>query len=406
MENENIEVKWKKRFAILWTGQTISIFTSAVIQMALIWYLIDRTKSAAILSLATMVGFVPRAVLGPFIGVFVDRYDRKTIMIIADVFIAVMTGVLVAVGIYCELPIWLIMVVLFLRSIGEAFHVPSLQAITPMIVPKDKITNCAGYVQGMESISLLLSPAVAAVLYGSFRISNILLFDVVGAGVAMITIVMSKIPSSSRDKKEEVPNLLREAREGMEVLRSKKGMFSLTLIGALYAMIYFPIGTLYPLLCMSYFGGSFKDSSVVEIIFSAGTLLGALLLGIFGGKISKIKAIISSIFVMGVGLLITGILQKEQFPVFVILAGIMGLTIPFYHGVLTAIYQLRFEEQHLGRVLSLSSSLGMIAMPLGLVLSGVFADKIGVNRWFLLSGIFTIMIAIFCRSLPSLKKYE
>lgn len=371
--------------------------------MAIIWYLTDKTKSAAILSLATLAGFLPQAVLGPFIGVFIDRYDRKRIMILADLFIALVTFILVIVGWFESLPIWLIMTILSLRSIGTAFHEPSLQAVTPMIVPKEYLTNCAGYTQGMESLSLLLSPAVAAILYSSFNISFILLTDILGAAIAVATILLAKIPKTIRTDHEMAPNLLREAKEGLTVLREEKGMMSLMIISSLYAMIYFPIGTLYPLICMSYFGGTFKDSSIVEIVFSAGTLIGAVILGKWGERINKIYAIILSIAVMGVGLIITGILQPDQFKVFIVLAGIMGITIPFYYGILIAIYQLKMKEQYLGRVLSLSTSLGMIAMPLGLILSGSFADVIGVEKWFLLSGLLTVTIAVICYMLPSLR---
>lgn len=396
-------MSWKRKFAIIWIGQTTSIFTSSIIQMAIIWYLTDKTKSAAILSLATFAGFLPQAVLGPFIGVLIDRYDRKTIMILADLFIASVTFALVIVGLFGSLPIWLIMAVLSLRSIGTAFHEPSLQAVTPMIVPKEYLTNCAGYTQGMESISLLLSPAVAAILYSSFNISFILLTDILGAVIAVATILITKIPKASRPGHEMTPNLLKEAKEGFTVLHVEKGMMSLMIMTSLYAMIYFPIGTLYPLICMSYFGGTFKDSSIVEIVFSSGTLLGAVILGRLGERINKIYAIILSITVMGVGLIITGILHPDQFKVFIVLAGFMGITIPFYYGVLTAIYQVKFKEQYLGRVLSLSTSLGMIAMPLGLILSGSFADVIGVEKWFFLSGLLTVGIAIICFMLPSLR---
>ena len=400
---DNYRITWKRRFAVIWIGQTISIFTSSVIQMAIIWYLIDKTKSATILSLATLAGFLPQAVLGPFIGVLIDRYNRKKIMILADISIALVTLILVIVAWFGALPIWLIMMSLFLRSIGTAFHEPSLQAITPMIVPKEYLTNCAGYTQGMESVSLLLSPAVAAILYSTFNISLILLTDIIGAAIAVATILITKIPSTSRTDHEMAPNLLREAKEGLTVLRQEKGMMSLMIIGSLYAMIYFPIGTLYPLICMSYFGGTFQDSSIVEIVFSAGTLLGALILAKWGERMNKIYAIILSIAVMGVGLIITGSLHPDQFKVFIVLAGFMGITIPFYYGVLTAIYQIKIQEQYLGRVLSLSTSLGMIAMPLGLILSGSFADVIGVEKWFFLSGLLTVTIAVICYMLPSLR---
>ena len=224
---------WKKKFIIIWIGQTISIFTSSVIQMAIIWYLIDTTKSATILSLATLMGFLPQAVLGPFIGVLIDRYNRKKIMILADLSIAFVTLLLAIVSWFATLPIWLIMMVLFLRSIGTAFHEPSLQAVTPIIVPKEYLTNCAGYTQAMESVSFLLSPAVAAILYSKLNISLILLTDIVGAAIAVLTILIIKIPKISRTDHEVAPNLLREAREGFHALREEKGMMSLMMIGSL-----------------------------------------------------------------------------------------------------------------------------------------------------------------------------
>ena len=96
--DKSSSISWKRNFAVIWSGQAASIFTSAVIQMALIWYLTDKTGSAAILSLATLVGFLPQAILGPFIGVLIDRYDRKWIMIVADLVIAAFTLLLAAVG--------------------------------------------------------------------------------------------------------------------------------------------------------------------------------------------------------------------------------------------------------------------------------------------------------------------
>lgn len=388
---------------MLWTGQAVSIFTSSVIQVAIIWYLTEKTGSAAILSLATLVGFLPQAVLGPFIGVLIDRHNRKTIMILSDAFIAAVTLVLVFAGSYGELPVWLIMIILFARSIGTAFHIPSLQAVTPLIVPKESLTNCAGYSQTFKSISFLLSPAVAAALYGIWSINVIFLLDVAGALFAIFTLCITKVPSPNKDKEVHVPNVIREAKEGLTILRQEQGMMSLLLIGALYAVIYMPIGTLYPLISMSYFGGTFVESGVVEIAFSAGTLLGSVALGIWGGKIDKIGTIAKSIGGMGIGLAITGLLPPSGFRVFVVLAMVMGVTTPFYWGVQTAIFQLKIKPEYLGRVLSVSSSLAMIAMPLGLIMSGAFAQVIGVEKWFLISGILAVALALICAMMPSLR---
>ncbi|RPF47336.1 DHA3 family macrolide efflux protein-like MFS transporter [Hydrogenoanaerobacterium saccharovorans] len=394
---------WKTKFILLWSGQAVSILTSSILQMAIVWYLTEKTGSAAILSFATLIGFLPQAILGTFIGVYIDRYNRKTIMILSDLFIAGASLILVVVGFWGEIPIWLIIVVLFIRSIGTAFHYPSLQAVTPLIVPKDQLTKYAGYSQSFESVSMVASPAISAVLFGLWDLNIIILLDVFGAMFAVFMLCIVEIPKLTARAECATPHVIKEVREGLSILNKEPGTTALLAISALYAVIYFPIGTLYPLITMTYFGGTFTQSSVVEVVFSFGMLTGSLLLGILGRKINKIRAISGSIAVYGAGVLLTGLLPPNGFYVFIILSAIMGVSVPFYTGVEISILQMKIKEEYLGRILSLSASISMVAMPLGLVLSGTFAEVIGVEKWFLFSGIFTLILAVVSLIIPSLK---
>lgn len=398
------QINWKRNFSILLTGQAISVFTSSVVQMAIVWYLTDTTGSAAVLAFATLVGFLPEAVLGPFTGVIIDRYNRKTIMILSDIFMAAALMVLVIVGFFGELPIWLIMVVLFARAIGSAFYNPCLQAITPLIVPKEDLTRCAGYSQTFQSVSTLFSPAVAAILYSLWSINIIFFLDIVGAIFAVFTVTLITIHPLKREHSAKVPHVITEAKEGFDVLRREPGMMALLLISMLYAMIYYPIGTLYPLISMDYFGGTVGHSSLVEISSSLGALIGALALGRWGNRINKIGAIKTSIFCMGLGLIGTGMLPTSGIKTFFVMAFLMGITIPFYHGVLASIYQIKIREEYLGRTFSLTSSLTKFTMPLGLIVTGTFAELIGVNTWFFISGVLTVVIALVSTLLPSLRE--
>src|SRR5215208_2667421 len=97
MQNSKQELpqKWTVRFFTIWSGQAFSLFGSALVQFALIWWLTQWSGSATILALATFVGMLPQIVLGPFAGALVDRWNRRVIMIVADGAIAVSTLVLV-----------------------------------------------------------------------------------------------------------------------------------------------------------------------------------------------------------------------------------------------------------------------------------------------------------------------
>lgn len=397
---------WKLKFYTIWAGQAVSLITSAILQMAIIFYLTEKTGSAMVLSMASLVGFLPYAVFGPAIGVLVDRHDRKKIMIGADLIIAAAGAVLAIVALYMELPIWMVMVVLFIRSIGTAFHTPALNAVTPLLVPEEQLTKCAGYSQSLQSISYIVSPAVAALLYSVWGLNAIIAIDVLGAVIASITVAIVRIPKLGDQVQSLKPNFIREMKEGMAVLRQNKGLFALLLVGTLYMFVYMPINALYPLITMEYFNGTPMHISITEIAYASAMLIGGLLLGLFGNYQKRILLITASIFMMGISLTISGLLPQSGFFIFVVCCAIMGLSVPFYSGVQTALFQEKIKPEYLGRVFSLTGSIMSLAMPIGLILSGFFADRIGVNHWFLLSGVLIIGIAIACPMITEVRKLD
>ena len=109
---------------------------------------------------------------------------------------------------------------------------------------------------------------------------------------------------------------------------------------------------------------------------------------------------------MGISLTISGLLPQSGFIIFVVCCAIMGLSVPFYSGVQTALFQQKIKPEYLGRVFSFTGSIMSLAMPLGLILSGFFADRIGINHWFLISGILIIGIAIVCPMMTEVRKLD
>ncbi len=400
------KLNWKRSFFTIWAGQAISLITSAVLQMVIIWYLTDTTGSALVLSMATMVGFLPQAILGTMIGVLVDRWNRKLVMIGADLIIAVAGVVLAVVALMIELPVWVVMVVLFIRSIGTAFHSPALSAATPLLVPEDQLTKCAGYSQSVQSVSYILSPAIAAFLYATWDLNLIIALDVLGALVACITVTIVAIPKQEIKTEMVQSSIISEAKAGYNILKENKGLFALLWIGAFYCFIYMPINALFPLMSMSYFGGTTTHASIVEIMFAVGMLAGGLLLSTWGGFKKPTISIVTSFIAMGFALIIAGLLPINGFFIFVFCSAIMGFSAPFYSGVQMALIQEKIQPEYLGRVFGLLGSIMSLAMPLGLIVSGIFADQIGINRWFAVSGIGILILALLSSLHPSMKELD
>lgn len=396
---------WKKKYFTMLAGQSVSLITSGILQMSIIFYLTAKTNSAMVLSIATLMGFLPQAVIGPFAGTFVDRHSRKGVMIGADLMIAATGGFLAVVSVFMELPIWLIMLVLFVRSIGNAFHSPASSAVTPLMVPQDQLTKCAGYNQTMQAAVSLISPAAAAFLYSVWSLSTIILLDIIGAVLACGVVAVLSIPNPPICPGENQNSFFRDMKEGYFELKKNKGLFALLWIGTAYMFFFMPISALYPLMSMGYFRGTPTHASIAEIAFAGGMLAGGILLSVWGGFKNRIFSIGLSVLVMGVSIAISGLLPTNAFFIFVICCTVMGLTSPFY-GVQNALFQEQLPPEYLGRVFSLLGSVMSFAMPLGLLCSGIFAELIGVEKWFLLCGIGIIAVAVLVFVLPVLRNVD
>ena len=230
--------------------------------------------------------------------------------------------------------------------------------------------------------------------------------DVLGAVIACITVALVRIPKLNMEQQSLKLNFIKEMKEGLSVLKENKGLFALLLIGTLYMFVYMPINALYPLISMEYFAGTPVHVSITEIAYASGMLAGGMILGLFGGFKRRITLITASIFMMGVSLTVSGLLPPDGFVIFVVCCAFMGLSVPFYSGVQTALFQEKIKPEYLGRVFALTGSIMSLAMPVGLILSGFFADRIGVNHWFLMSGILVISIAVFCPLVAEVRKLD
>ena len=396
---------WKRSYFTILSGEAVSLVTSGILQMVLIFYLTEKTGSALVLSLATFFGFLPQALLGPFIGVWVDRWSRKLVMIGADLFIALAGVALAILALNMEVPIWVVLGILFLRSVGAAFHTPAMSAVTPLLVPEDQLVKMTGYSSSIQSISFLVSPALGALLYARWSMAAIVGLDVVGAVIASLFVALIAIPKPPKSELTGQASFFTDLKNGYTAIREDKGLFQMLWIGTLYMLVFMPINALFPLMSMGYFGGTTTHAAIAETAFSAGMLIGGLVLGVWGGFKRRILTLGLSVVLMGAGLTASGLLPKDGFIGFAALCVVMGFSAPF-HGVQTALFQERIAPECLGRVFSLSMSMMSLAMPIGLMLSGAFAEVIGVHNWFLISGVLVILISLTMMSMPAIRALD
>lgn len=394
---------WKRKFVLLWVGQAVSILTSMISQYALIWYLTYSTGSAAVLSVATIAAMLPQGLLSPFTGAFADRFDRRVIMMAADGAIGLVSLGLVAAAADGSLTTAAILLALALRSVGSAFHTPCIQAVTPLLAPPEALTRCAGWSQGIQTVSMLLSPALAALLYEQAPLAWVIALDTLGAVFAILGVLLARLPVLRVGDAGQKLRVWADTVEGFRVLRSKRWLWELCLICALFSVVFMPVSALYPLMSIDYFQAGTQGAALVETIWSVGMLLGSVVLGFWGGTRNKVYTMLGSVLFLGVTLVLTGLLPPSGFTAFAVLTMLMGLSAPFFNSIFTALIQEKVEGGYLGRVLGLTGAIMTLASPLGLAASALFSGRTGLSVWFLLAGIGTLACGALAFALPSIR---
>lgn len=396
-----MEKNWKRTFAIIWSGQFISILSSSVVGYAVVFWLSLETNSAEILATAAIAGLLPQSLLGFLVGVYVDRWDRKRTMILADSFIAACT-LLLAVSFFTgRIVLWEVYLLLVCRSVGSAFHMPAMQASVPLLAPESQLTRIAGVNQMIESVSSIAGPALGAMLLAWAGMGTILLLDVVGAAVACITLLFVRIPNPQRTSTRS-PRLWREMREGLQAIRSVKGLGWLFLLAVSATFFIMPVGVMFPLMTLQHFGGDTMDMSLVEMLWGGGALLGGAVMGLRRFNINQVVFINAMYWLLGLCFIGSGLLSPSGFLFFCILSAIEGISGSVYRTAFVAVVQTVIDPAVLGRVLSLYFSLNLLPSVLGLLGTGFLADSIGISRSFVISGVLVCCIGSIGFLIPSL----
>lgn len=393
---------WKRVFAIIWTGQFLSILTSSIVNFAIVLWLSLETGSAEVLAFATMAALLPQSVLGLFTGIFIDRWKRKRVMIMADSFIAFCTLILAVLFYFDLAKISHIYVLLALRSVGSAFHMPAMQASVPLLTPKSELMRIAGINQVIQSVCNIAGPALAGLFITMMKMTNILLLDVAGAAFACLSLCFVFIPDPSHEERNSELHLWREAKEAIMEVRNQYGLSWLFLLSILATFVIMPVSVLFPLMTLNHFAGNAFQVSLVEVSWGGGALLAGALLGLKKYRWNEILLINGMYIALGLTFLFSGLLPVSGFIRFAVLTALGGVCGSLYFATFTTVIQSRIDPGVMGRVFSFYMSFSMLPSMIGLLSTGFLADSIGLGNTFIISGGFLCLIGIISFFIPSL----
>src|SRR5215213_2542243 len=301
--------RWAGHVFTIWTGQALSLFGSALVQFSLIWWLTQKSGSATVLAIATLVGMLPQIVIGPFAGALVDRWNRRLIMMIADSTIAAFSLLLAYLFAAGMVQIWHVYAIMAIRALGGAFHFPAMSASTPLMVPKEQLTRINGLNQALQGVNSLIAPPVGALLLGVLPTQGILIIDVGTALFAILPLLFLSVPQPER-REEQLgvkANLIKDVKDGLVYIRTIPGLTTIIFMALFLNFLLVPSGALVPLLVTKYFGKGAIELGLVESVMGVGIITGGILLSIWGGFKKKIVTSLIGIIGLGFGVMLTGL---------------------------------------------------------------------------------------------------
>lgn len=360
-----------KKFLMIWSGELISSIGSGMTAFALSVYVYQTTGSVTYVSLITLLAYLPTVLLSPLGGVLADRYDRRLLMIIGDLFSGLgLAYVLwnIQTGSDSMLPIC---IGVTFNAVFVALLEPSFRATITELLTEEEYARASGMVQIAGNAKFLISPALAGILIAVADIRLILLIDI---GTFLITVTTVAIVRKSVGKavKTERQSIGREMRLGFAEINKSKGIRILII---LMSFVCFFVGILQTLTSPMVLAVSNAETvGIMESLCAVGMLLGSVFIGILGIKKNFSTVLCVAGILSGIFIALTGVNKS----IFVTGAGIFlfFLALPFMNTSADVLIRKNIPNELQGRVWGIISLLSQTGTVLAYALSGVLADYV------------------------------
>lgn len=383
---------WKKNISLFLSSQMISLFGSSIVQYAILWHITLTTESGLMMTVYIICGFIPTFILSPFAGVWVDRYNRKHLIILADGMIALATLILAILFYLGYNSIWLLFVIAAIRAFGAGVQMPAIGAILPQIVPTDKLTKVNGINGSLQSMVLLVSPMVGALFFSVTTLENIFLIDVVTATLAIsVLLFFLRVKPHKKASEKQKVTYFADFKIGLQYIKHHDYLKMFFIFLAVFLVMMAPASFLTPIQVARSFGDDVWRLSAIEVAFSIGMIIGGGVIASWGGFKNRVITQSFAGVIMGVSTIALGVVPL--FSIYLMFMLLFGVAVPIYNTPASVLLQEKVAEDYLGRVFGIMSMISTAMMPLGMLIFGPIADIVSIESLLIGTGIALMLIA-------------
>ena len=411
-----------KDFMLLLLGKIISNIGNAIHSVAVTWYiltLVGEQGSGTLIALLSICIFIPTIIFGPISGVFVDKINRKKIIVGTDYIRGVLILIL-ALLTYLEIvPLISLFIITSLNALFGTFFNPAVSASIPNVVHEDHLVK-ANSLNGMTvQLSFILGTAIAGFLYMYIGILGIFILNGISFILSGVSEMFINIPDNTKERNTEDNNFnstfIKDFKEGIKYIKGQRAILILLGFALVLNFLFNPIAIiLLPKIVKFTLGLGSKEYGIIEAMFSVGAIAGMLLISFLPKREKYYKMFFTGLFGTTIFILLFGIpilpmVQSKigNYNIFIIYCSaifVMMIFNMFVNVPLNTIFQKRVSDEYRGRFFGVLNTLTQGIVPIGLGIVGVLSDVLHPSVFFITSGVLSLILVSLMLFVPDLKE--
>lgn len=363
-------------FSLVWLGQIISVLATNMSGFALTIFVFQKTGSATSLALMQVFFITPFLLISPIAGVWVDRYNRKTMMMVSDLTAGIATVAILILQALGMLEIWHLYAAAIFQGIGNAFQWPAYSAAISTMIPKEQYGRANGMMSLIDMGPGILAPMLAGALLPLITLTGILTIDVVTFILAIMILLAVHIPQPKRTEEgaQAQGNILQEAAFGFRYIFARPSLLGLQLVFFFGNLC---LGIANTVLAPMVLLRTDNNSASLGVILSAGAVggvLGGVIMSAWGGFQKRVHGVLAGWIVSSIFMAIVGL--GTTVPVWVAALALSTFFAPLINGSNQAIWQAKVAPDVQGRVFSARRLIAWMTNPISPIIAGTLGDYV------------------------------
>ena len=371
-----------KNFTLLWSAGLISLIGNWMLIAALPFYVYELTNSALMTSGLLMAMILPGVLFSSVAGVFVDRWDRKRTMVIANLLQMLVIPLLILV----QSPemVWLVYIVAFIEASLSRFFMPAESALLPKLVDKEHLISANSLNALNDNLARIIGPAIGGALLGVLGYTAVIAADAVSYLIAALLILMLVVPEEAKraanaqpvsKAKEKFTQIWTELVDGLKIVKQSKILRNSFLIIGIALFGDAILSAVFVVFVQDDMGLTAVEFGWMMTARGIGGLIGGLLIAQLGQRFSKAQLTAGGLLFSGIIILIMVSIPVLQ--VALPLLVLAGIPLMAWIVSLQTILQQATEDEYRGRVFGSFGTISALLMVFGTFIAGGLADLTG-----------------------------